>query len=379
LALDNRLERIERVDATSALSSLKAIASIVSLGEGFADCILTPILATVSDPIPSPATLTPTLTKAGDQPAPVLDKKRYGLLNEGGVKLAHTIGKEGEAIKSAVARLESQWNQLLAAKIWNLTQNENSTRLQVRATLEVGDPTAQPLISKASQRQSATDPDFAHDNPALALANNRPILPQLAPSSPLRLRLENNDTVPLYFLLLGLDSDHQAIVYFPSQNESGQIEPGQLETGQLETGQLETGQNKNKKPVAPGLIAPGESVFIPSNQAVESWQSSQRSGLEQWLVIFTRQPCENIRSALAKADENRTKFPKAPFEILSNSQAVAQALLADLHRLSQVDLETYDIAPDHYALNLQDWASLSFVYQIGKLAPNVQTTNPNTP
>jgi hypothetical protein len=357
LALDTRLERIERVDATSALSSIKAIASIVVPGEGFADCVLSTRLAAVSDAIPS--SVAPTLTKIGEQRAPVLDKKRYGLLSEGGVPLIHTMGKEGEAIKSAVVRLEPQWNQLLAAKIWNLTQNENSTRLKVRATLEVGDPTAQPLISKASQRQSVIRPDFAHDNPALALANNEPILPQLPPSSPLRLRLENNDTVPLYFLLLGLDSDHQAIVYFP-----GQIESGQTESGQNATGQNATGQNENKKPLA--LIASGETVFIPSNQAVEPWQSSKRSGLEQWLVIFTRQPCESISSALAQADENKTKFPKAPFEILANSQPIAQALLADLHRLSQVDLETYGIAPDHYALNLQDWASLSFFYQIGK-------------
>lgn len=338
LALDPGLERIERVDATSALSAIKAIAAIVSSGEGFADCLL----AAISDP-PAPE---PLPTSTGESSPPIIQKRRYGLFSEGGVRLPNTAGKRGEAIKSAVGRLEPQWNQLLAAKLWNLTQNENSTRLKVRATLEVGDSPPQPLISKASQRQSLARPDLAPDNPALALASSEPILPQLPGGSSMRFRLENNDTLPLYYVLLGLNSNHQAIAHLPLAPVSEQLAQDERLT--------------------PKAIAPGATVFIPASEAAPPWQGSQRPGFEQWLLVFTRQPCERLLAILNQAEQTDLKPPKATFEVLSHPQAIAQALLADLHQISQVDGTAYEIPADSdsYLLDVQAWASLNFVYQI---------------
>jgi hypothetical protein len=348
LALDTQLERIERVDATSALASIPAIAALAAPGEGAVDCILAP----VSDP---PA-LKPMLAGDGasegkseetrDTGAPLGEKPRYGLLSEGGVRLPHTAGKRGEAIKSAVGRLEPQWHQFLAAKLWNLTQNEHSTRLKVRATLEAGSPTLQPIISKASQRQSLLRPDRAPDNPLPAPGspdpNPDPLLPQLVPHSPIRFRLENHDSLPLYYCLLGLDSHQQAIAHFP-------------------------GQRRQETDEFLGAIAPGETVLIPEQGEAFPLLVGSQAGLEQWLIIFTRQPCDRLLATWAQGEETDGPVHKTPFAVLSHPLKIAQALLADLHRISQVDLDTYEISAeqDPYVLDVQAWASLSLVYQIG--------------
>ncbi|MFM6496262.1 MAG: caspase family protein, partial [Dolichospermum sp.] len=109
IALDQGLERIERVDATSAFSGISNVANIV-IGTETADYVF----GRVSQ-IPS----------------------RYGVFSLGGELITNTVGEIGEAVKVAVQRLTPKFSTLLASKLWQLTENEGTSRLPVRATLEV--------------------------------------------------------------------------------------------------------------------------------------------------------------------------------------------------------------------------------------------------
>jgi hypothetical protein len=102
VALDDQLQRIERVDATSALSTIKTVEFVHSIGEGWADCILGKTI-----------------------------KGEYGLFSPGGNLLLKTKGAENEAIKSAVERLNPYFEEQLAWKWYQLTENEGSSQLEV--------------------------------------------------------------------------------------------------------------------------------------------------------------------------------------------------------------------------------------------------------
>lgn len=319
VALDSQLERIERVDATSALSGIEAIATSTIPGEGHADCIL----AKIPTENPSPE----------ETPSPW----GYGLLGEGGVALPETLGRANEAIKSAVGRLEDQWDRLLALKALNLTQNESSTRLAVRATLEESSSPPRPLLSKTSQRTSPDRPSIAGEGrPSLPSST---FIPQVALGSQLQLRLENHDTVPLHVLLLGVEPSQQTIAYLP------------------------TSFLREEAPFPWQAIAPQETVVIPPEGNILPWSTGKLRGYAQLFAILTRQPCHHTLDILLRTEGNDLKTLKAPFLQLNRPYEIARALLSDLHEMSRADVGFYEIDDDRYALSLQNWATLHFVYQ----------------
>ncbi|MEO1377188.1 MAG: caspase family protein, partial [Cyanobacteria bacterium J06635_10] len=123
IALDDvSLERIERVDATSAFSSIDRVWSVMA-GEQAADYLFGKL----------PETEVPD-TEVNNLIA--MSSSSYGLFTLGGKLIPDTVGEEGEALKVAVYRLAPKIKTLLAAKLWKLTQNEYSSGLSVKATLE---------------------------------------------------------------------------------------------------------------------------------------------------------------------------------------------------------------------------------------------------
>ena len=307
VALDSQFDRIERVDATSAFSAIAVVTGVINAGEQSADC--------------------------------VLGKKKggYGLFSEGG-RLLFSTGKGNiEAIKSIIGKLTPKLEQVLAKKWWDLTANEHSSRLGLRATLAVlQDSKAIAVLTKEADRY-----DFSI-NSAPSIQSS-PIkspetlgLVSIASGSRLQYRLENHQDQSLYFVILGIDANGKAIAWYPGEQ--------------------------------PESISPQQSQMIPAPSSAMSWRVPSNGGLAQIQVIASLKPFQQFWEALAENLPNLTS-PDAtshPAQILEiqNPLAIAQSLLEDLHRNSAVSSTMINNTTDYYALDMTTWASLNFIYQV---------------
>jgi len=310
VALDSQFDRIERVDATSAFSAIATVTGVINAGEQSADCVLG--------------------KKAGG----------YGLFTEGG-RLLFSAGKGNiEAIKSIIGKLNPKLEQVLAKKCWDLTANEHSSRLGLRATLAVlQDSKAIAVLTKETGRY-----DFSINSaPGIQGIQPKPIkssetlgLVSLTSGSHLQYRLENYQEQPLYFVILGIDANGKAIAWYPGEQ--------------------------------PESIPPQQSQIIPDPSNAISWRVPSNGGLAQIQVIASLQPFQQFWEALAENLPNLTS-PDAishPAQILEikNPLAIAQSLLEDLHRNSAVSSTMINNTTDYYALDMTTWATLNLIYQV---------------
>ncbi|MEA5536742.1 caspase family protein [Crocosphaera sp. XPORK-15E] len=328
VALDQGLQRIERVDATSAFSAIDFVSSVITSGEQAADCVL----GVKSSSTPPP--------EASDSDPTVLEQ--YGLFLPGGVPLPNTLGKSGEAIKSAVERLTPTLERVLAAKLWGLTLNQGSSQLPWVVTLEGLAPNPQPLAQCQTTRRAGANPSLEPPEEMLtALATVSPEadgLPQVARGSRLQYRLENRGDKSLYYLIVGIDSRGQAIAYIPQFNATGTEEENLA------------------------VIAPDATKIVPSSASGLTWTVSQTQGWEQILVIASLSPFEETLKAWQKSPG--FKANTVQILTLKNPLEIAQCLLQDLNAASAVKSELLDTNPDSYALDVRAWSTLSFVYQV---------------
>ena len=316
VALDKKLERIERVDATSAFSSIDNIASVIIAGEQGADCLLGQENQTAA------ANTSKT-------------KERYGLFWPGGIPVPNTFGQSGEAIKSAVERLSQPLKQLLAAKLWWLTLNQESSQLPIALTLESLDQDLQIVGQRQTSRPArdgGTEPDF----PLPDFYQKSNGLPQLPRGSRLQYRWQNKGDRPVYYLLLGIDTRGEAIAYLPAQG----TDPTQEAAS----------------------IPPGETLVVPSPRLGLNWTVTSTPGWEQILAISCQSPLEKTFETLRQSPA--FKPDQEQILTLDNPLKVAQSLLQDLHRASAVKNELIPAATDSYGLDLKIWATVSFVYQV---------------
>jgi Caspase domain/Domain of unknown function (DUF4384) len=316
IALDTGLERIERVDATSAFAAFPRM-SIVVAGEKPADYIFGKL-----QEIPS----------------------RYGLFSLGGELIPNTTGEVGEAVKLTVQRLAPKLLTLLAAKLWRLTENQGSSRLALKATLEiVSNILPRVVIQRETVRTFKTEPSI-----------KKPVQTRLIPSLPtpivpigsrMQYRVENQSDRPVYLILLGLNNNHTAIAF----------------------SSWETPQEPNTADAKPILkeviIAPGETLTLPQTTAASQWVISEPASECEQQLIFSTASFSGTLAAL-----NTAKYSTAeqrPISPLLNPLDVAQALLQDLHNASTLKTEMNGTAADSYILDVNHWASLSFSFQVG--------------
>ncbi|MEH2113776.1 caspase family protein [Nostoc sp.] len=310
IALDTGLERIERVDATSAFAAFPHISTVV-VGEKPADYVFGKV-----QEIPS----------------------RYGLFSLGGELIPNTTGEVGEAVKLAAQRLAPKLSTLLAAKLWRLTENQGSSRLALKATLET--------ISKISPHvviQRETVRAFKTETPIKKSVQTRLIASLPTPIVPIgsrmQYRIENQSDRPVYLIVLGLNNNHTAIALYS----------------------WETPQESNTEDIKPLLkevvIAPGETLTLPQTNAASQWVISGSAFFCEQQLIFSTTPFSATIAALKAAKyssaEQRSIGP------LLNSLDVAQALLQDLHKT-----EMNGTATDSYILDVNNWASFSFSFQV---------------
>lgn len=302
VALAPQLERIERVDATSALASSPAVSAVVGAGEQGADCVLGKVEKTAA-----------------------AAESIYGLFSAGGILFPQTAGTASEAIKSAVGRLSPYLQELLAAKLWRLADNESSSRLPVRVTLELVASTSQPLIWRSTGQGKQGQREVPLAKGLLSLERG----------SRLQYRLENESEQSLYFLLVGLEASGKAVALY-SPPPAG-----------------ESDSSENPSPAAFPAIPPGGSLTLP-------WRESSPSGWVQRQLFFAPSPLTRAMAAL----KEELKASQPPLLTLNQPLALAESLLADLHAASAVPASLLGSATDVYGLDVRNWASLSFVYQV---------------
>ncbi|MEH1929948.1 caspase family protein [Nostoc sp.] len=307
IALDTGLERIERVDAISAFAAFSGVSTVV-VGEKPADYLFAKLQQTPS---------------------------RYGLFSLGGELIPNSTGEVGEAVKLTVQRLAPKLSTLLAAKLWRLTENQGSSRLPLKATLEI---ITERLPSVVMQRETVrtfkTETSIKKSLPTA-------IVPM---GSRMQYRVENQSDRPVYLILLGLNNNHTAIAFHFWDTPQ---EPNTADTKPL------------LKEVA---IAPGETLTLPQTNAASAWVISEPAFFDEQQLIFSTAPFSETLAAL-----NTGKYSTAeqsPISPLLNSLDVAQTLLQDLHNASTLKTGMNGTAADSYILDVNNWASFSFSFQV---------------
>lgn len=315
VALDTSLERIERVDATSAFSSIPRVSSVIA-GEQPADFLF-------GKTQPGSPTLTASLT-----PTPVPIKRGYGLFLPGRNVIPNTVIQEEEAVKTAVNRITPQLRTLLALKLLRLTANRGSSHLGIQATLETTAPQEQILMQQETLRSTGAIADGTTGKPHVYTADlfNTRGATEVTLGSRIRYRLQNLGEEPLYFTLMGLDTGGNAIALLSKPENSS--------------------------------IPPKDTLVIP--EAVSDWVIQGQAGLAETHLIFSRSPMLRSYEALQAAAKSNTR----QITLLQNPLEVVQAVLQDLHDASLSFLPKVEIPTDTYALEVNAWATFSFVYQV---------------
>ncbi|BAZ46667.1 peptidase C14 caspase catalytic subunit p20 [Chondrocystis sp. NIES-4102] len=329
LALDADLQRIERVDATSAIANIPAINSAIVSGEHDADCLLGKVHQEQNSDTVSSVALSDTTAL------------NYGLYTAGGVLIGQTTGTE-KAVKVALERLEPEFNNLLAAKWLNLTCNEFSSKLKVNGTLDAATASSSNLPPVTLTRSTQASPP----KKLLSLKevdynyNSVSTLPVLTKGSQIQLTLSNAEEEELYVILLGVDSDGKIFaLYTPNLASNIEIEA----------------QLNNL------AIAGNSELIIPQADNSWQWKISQTAGINTLYAIFAIQPFAQTLKALAS--QQNAKLDQQQILNLVNPQQVLKAIMQDLHAASGVDSKLLP-SNEVYALDVNCWATLSFVYEI---------------
>ncbi len=324
IALDPRLERIERVDATSGFATVARVSSVVA-GEQAADYVFG------KQPEAKTKDLAATTSK-------VVSPSRYGLFSLGGELIPNATGEAEEAVKVAVQRLAPKLQTLLAAKLWRLTENEGSSRMFVRATLEIIDSVpSQILMQRETVRIKQGESKILPSNPTEGI-------PTVHIGSRIQYRVENMSDRPVYLILLALNSSRTAIALSPWQKST---QPHSSQTTPL---------------LKDVIVSPGETRTVPQTTSGFEWVVQEPASLSETQLIFSTAPFTHTLTALEAAKHPTSEQHR--IQPLINPLEVAQAVLQDLHNASTVKAEMNGTATDSYILDVNNWASLSFIYQV---------------
>ncbi|MHC5724908.1 MAG: caspase family protein, partial [Nostoc sp.] len=251
IALDTGLERIERVDAISAFAAFSRVSTVV-VGEKPADYLFAKLQQTPS---------------------------RYGLFSLGGELIPNSTGEVGEAVKLTVQRLAPKLSTLLAAKLWRLTENQGSSRLPLKATLEIiSDRLPSVVMQRETVRTFKTETSIEKSVQTRLIASlPTPIVPM---GSRMQYRVENQSDRPVYLILLGLNNNHTAIAFYS----------------------WETPQESNTADTKPLLkqvvIPPGETLTLPQTNTTSEWVISGLALFYKQQLILSTAPFSETLAAL---------------------------------------------------------------------------------
>lgn len=318
VALDSGLERIERVDATSAFATVPQVSAVT--GEQSADYRFGRMPET-------------TVAQVASGQEPIVYQSRYGLFSLGQTLIPHTDGDGGEAVKVAVQRLTPQLQTLLAVKLLRLTANESSSQRAVRAVLATLAPQARVAAVREPMRADRSYP-FVPVSAETEKSGSLKML-SLTEGSRIQYRLYNDSDRPVYFVVFSLDSAGRLLVLNPDP--------------------------KNAVGERAGAIEPGENLSVPGAGAY-GWSVSGPIGLVETQIIFSETPFDRTLAALEGGMQQLRDA--LPIRVLLNPLKVVRAVLEDLHAASIPRVMNAGISTDDFALDVNVWATLSFVYRV---------------
>jgi hypothetical protein len=126
-----------------------------------------------------------------------------------------------------------------------------------------------------------------------------------------------------------------------------------------------SGRDPQQQQIAPGkfLSLPPATVYS-ANASTEMMGEFVKEpvGLTETHVIFSANPLAETLEILDKNVKKNDSLFK--FNLLSNPLNIADAILQDLNRASQPTLEKMGMMTDDLALDINSWATLSFVYRV---------------
>lgn len=318
VALDTDLQRIERVDATSAFASMPNISTVLK-GEQRADCLFGRVRPDLYPDEFSGST-----------------QGSYGLFSVGQSLLVNTVGEGGEAVKLAAQRLAPYLEMLRAAKLIGLSANQESSRLGVRVTLEKVTPEEQLLMQAWTRR--APWPFPAEGS---AVSGESSIL-SLPVGSRIRYRIFNYSDRPIYSFLFGMHNSGSAIAFYPFSSQNQSV--------------------KNQPEIEQNLIAPGTTLTLPDDAVGSAWSINGAVGLAKTHLICSSSPFLETFNALKPVMGSRGDGQG--IITLQNPFKIAQSVLEDLHHASASHQPKPGISDEYWALNVNHWATLSFIYRV---------------
>ncbi|MFB2770107.1 caspase family protein [Pelatocladus sp. BLCC-F211] len=325
VALDGELERIERVDATSAFATVAHVTSVVA-GEQTADYVFGKRPDSKNKDFIASTSL-------------IVSPSRYGLFSPSSEKIPNSFGEAGEAVKVAVQRLSPKLQTLLAAKLWRLTDNEGSSRLSVKASLEIISGIAPRTVMHRETLRTATQESTSKKSASNEIGH----IATIPIGSRVHYRVQNTGNSPIYCMLLGLNSAKNAIALYPWQKVTETDESSEPQLTNI-------------------TIASGETLTLPQTTSGFEWVIQGPPSFSETQLIFSTAPFTQTLDALKAA-----KHPRADQQRILpilNPLEVAYGLLQDLHNASTAKVDSNTIPADSYVLDVNNWASLGFGFQV---------------
>jgi hypothetical protein len=269
-----------------------------------------------------------------------LSQSRYGLFSLAQMLIPDTQGDGGEAVKVAVQRLTPHLKALQAGKLLRLTVNEGSSRLKVRAVLATTEPQARAVAQREPVRAGGDYRLEPHSGESEKSASAHIL--SLPEGSRICYRLYNDSGRPVYFAVF-------------CSNCAGRLS-------------VLGAEGKDSVAGMSRAIAPGENLTVPAAGAIlfegsaNGWAVSGPIGLAETVIIFSESPFAQTLAAI-EAEMQQTR-DALPIRVLLNPLNVVRAVLEDLHAASIPGVQKVGISTDDWALDVNVWATLSFVYRV---------------
>jgi hypothetical protein len=253
----------------------------------------------------------------------------YGLFTVGHTPILGSFGSVGESVGVAIKRLQPFLESLLAAKLIRTTENQAATHLDVRVTLKAMIGVDERSVTLASQ--SAARASLIPANNASNTVRTKPI----NIGDRLECQIENFSDQPLYMRIFCLDPRSKILT------------PNFIATPYAND----------------GIIPASETLTVPYPKAPMNWAVSAPKGMVDVYIVISRSPLLQVAKIL-EASQRQASSLNGLISI-PNPLQVAQSLLADLDRAGKPsDFGNAANVNDAWMLDMQQWATFSFNYQV---------------
>ncbi len=141
--------------------------------------------------------------------------------------------------------------------------------------------------------------------------------------------INNENEHSLYYVLFGINSSRQGIIYFPSNEQ---------------------------------MIQGKNTISFPENAGSFKWLFNAEKNLGELILICSKSPFNKTLDELNKISEITPDNEQ--IILLENPVIIAKAILEDLHLGSNISSSLVNNLSDVYALDLSHWTTFNFVYEI---------------